>query len=135
MSSLRNSIVAAVAFLWSIGSQADGDAQRGKELYEEFACYSCHGYNAGGRVPLVASESGVLSRANVFLTYLRLRDDENPVNPKNTMPNYSSETLSNAQALDLYAYITSIREDLPELEEIPLMQELIDDAKRRANLE
>lgn len=121
--------------LSSIGALADGDAERGKELYYEFACYSCHGYNAGGPVPLVAGESGVLSRADVFVTYLRLRTDQNPANPSRTMPNYSSETLSDAQAMDLYTYITSIREDLPTLEEVPLMQELIDDAKRRANIE
>lgn len=120
---------------FSVGAYADGDVERGEALYRDFACYSCHGYSAAGRVPLAPSSSGILSRADVFITYLRLRADENPINPKNTMPNYSRETLSDAQAADLYAYITSLAEDVPELEDIPLMEELIDDAKRRANVE
>ena len=135
MSPLLRSAFGALGLAFSVGAYADGDVERGEALYRDFACYSCHGYSAAGRVPLAPSTSGVLSRADVFTTYLRLRADENPINPKNTMPNYSRETMSDAQAADLYAYITSLPEDVPELEDIPLMKELIDDAKRRANVE
>lgn len=135
MRALLGMALGAAGLLASHGVHADGNAERGETLYRDFACYSCHGYKAAGRVPLSSSTSGVLSRADVFQTYLRLRADENPINPKNTMPNYSRETLSDAQVADLYAYITSLPEDVPELEEIPLMQELIEDAKRRANVE
>ena len=99
-----------------------GDVEKGEQLYYDFACYSCHGYNATMRVPLVGDASGIMSNEQVFLTYLRLRADQNPVNPKNAMPNYAASTLSDEQALDIYAYIQSVKDESPEIEDNPVMQ-------------
>ena len=106
-----------------------GDVEKGEQLYYNFACYSCHGYNATMRVPLVGDASGIMSSEQVFLTYLRLRADQNPVNPKNAMPNYAASTLSDEQALDIYAYIKSVKDDPPEVEDNPVMQQILDAAK------
>jgi mono/diheme cytochrome c family protein len=108
-----------------------GDAQQGAELYYDFACYSCHGYNATMRVPLVGDASGIMSSEAVFLNYLRLRAEQNPTNPKNSMPNYSADTLSDDQARDIYAYIFSLVDDPPEVADNPIMQEMLEAAKVR----
>lgn len=112
-----------------------GDAEKGKQLYYNFACYTCHGYNATMRVPLVGDASGIMSSEQLFLTYLRLRADQNPVNPKNAMPNYSANTLSDEQALDIFAYIKSLKDDQPALADNPVMQEILDGAKNRGEIE
>lgn len=115
--------------------QASGDVEHGAQLYYDFGCYSCHGYNATGRTPLSRETSGILSSEELFLTYLRLRADQNPVNPKNSMPNYDTRTLSDEQALHIYAYIVSLRDDAPEIDEIPALQGIIDAAKRRTDVD
>ncbi len=108
-----------------------GDTEKGEQLYYHFACYSCHGYNATMRVPLVGDASGIMSSEQVFLTYLRLRADQNPTNPKYAMPNYAASTLSDEQALDIYAYIKSLKDESPEVEDNPVMQEILEAAKAR----
>lgn len=118
-----------------IAQGASGDAESGKQLYYDFACYSCHGYNATMRVPLIGDKSGIMSDEQLFLNYLRLRADQNPVNPKNTMPNYAADTLSDEQALDIYAYISSLEDDSPALEEIAVFTEILESAKQRSGNE
>ena len=108
-----------------------GDVEEGGRLYYNFACYSCHGYNATMRVPLVGDASGIMNSEQLFLTYLRLRADQNPVNPKNSMPNYAASTLSDEQALDIYAYLRSLNDVPPELADNPVMQDMLDAAKAR----
>lgn len=112
-----------------------GDAEKGEKLYYNFACYSCHGYNATMRVPLVGDASGIMSSEQLFLSYLRLRADQNPVNPKNSMPNYSANTLSDDQALQIYAYIKSLRDDSPEIEDIPVFVEILESATEKSGNE
>ena len=110
-------------------------AETGKALYLDYACYSCHGYNGTGRTPLDATTSGILSSETLFLRYLRLRADQNPVNPKNTMPNYSANTLSDDQARDIYAYLVSLRDEPPALEDIAVMQQIIESAERSSDVD
>ncbi|MDX1404834.1 MAG: cytochrome c [Woeseiaceae bacterium] len=119
----------------TLAQGASGDAKNGKDLYYDFACHACHGYNATMRVPLVGDASGIMSDEQLFLSYLRLRADQNPVNPKNSMPNYAAATLSDEQALDIYAYIRSLEDDAPELEEIPVFVEILETARQRSGNE
>ena len=109
-----------------------GNVENGEQLYYNFACYSCHGYNATMRVPLVGDASGIISSEQVFLTFLRLRANQNPTNPRNAMPNYAASTLSDEQALDIYAYIKSLKDESPEVEDNPVMQEMLDAARARS---
>lgn len=110
---------------------AAGNAETGAQLYYDFACYSCHGYGGTGRTPLSKETSGILSSEALFLTFLRLRADQNPVNPNNSMPNYDVNTLSDGQAQDIYAYLVSLDDDPPAVAEIPAMQDLLEAAKAR----
>lgn len=111
--------------------QPSGDRERGLELYLEFACYSCHGYNGTGRTPLSRETSGILGSEALFVSYLRLRADQNPINPRNTMPNYDAATLSDQQAIDIYAYLLSLSDDPPEIEEVPALMDVLESAERR----
>ncbi len=130
MKSLR--ILFVIVLLQNAHAQdVNGDAEEGKQLYYNFACYSCHGYNATMRVPLIGNASGIMNSEQVFLTYLRLRADQNPVNPKNAMPNYAASTLSDEQALDIYAYVKSLKDDPRNIKDNPVMQEILDAAKAR----
>ena len=115
--------------------ETDGDVERGAQLYYDFACYSCHGYNATGRTPLSRETSGILSDESLFIRYLRLRADQNPVNPKNSMPNYDVRTLSDDKASDIYAYIVSLQDDPPEIDDVPVLRQIIDDAERRNDID
>ena len=65
-----------------------GDATKGEKLYYDYGCYGCHGFNGIGRKNLANDVSGIMFREDVFLTYLRAREDLNPLFPTQNMPNY-----------------------------------------------
>lgn len=115
--------------------ETTGNATTGESLFLQFACYSCHGYNGTGRRPLSVATSGILGNESVFLRYLRLRGDENPVNPKNSMPNYARESLSDAQARDIFAYLQTLTDNPPALEDVAVMQDILQDAERRVDID
>lgn len=122
------SIVAGLLVAFCCAAAADqptGNAQRGEAVFNEYACYSCHGYHGVGRTPLDPESSGILSSEDLFIRYLRLRADQNPVNPNNSMPNYSVESLSNDKARDVYAYLVSLEHDPPAVDDIPEYMELL----------
>ena len=130
MNSIR--LIFVLGLLQPVHAQeVNGDAEKGEQLYYNFACYGCHGYNATMRVPLDGDASGSMSSEALFLNYLRLRAEQNPINPRNTMPNYAAGTLSDEQARDIYAYIRSIDDDPPEVADNPIMQEVLNAAKVR----
>jgi len=90
-----------------------GSAERGKKLFVDLACYSCHGTHAqgGGRgaeppIPLGYPWAG-------FLGVLR--------KPRQDMPAYEEKLVSNKEAADLYAYFTAIR-PAPAAKDLPLLR-------------
>ena len=103
----------------------------GASVYYEHGCYSCHGYNGTGRTPLANNVSGVMINETVFIAFLRQRAELNPMLPANSMPNFAVETLSDQQAKDVYAYIMTLTDDPPEIEEIPTFIKILDAAKAR----
>jgi len=130
----------SVVFLLALAASsallaADADVERGKTLYEDYGCYACHGYNGTGRMPLSGATSGILADEALFIRYLRLRAEQNPINPKNTMPNYSVATLSDESASAIYSYLVSLDDTPPALDEIPPFVELLEDAKEDPELE
>ena len=107
-----------------------GDAEAGKQLYYDHACYACHGYTGetGHQMKLVGS--GFLLNEQTFIIYLRLRTEQNPILPSETMPNYPQSSLSDEEAKDLYAYVRTFRDNAPPLEEIPTLNAIIESASR-----
>ncbi len=119
------SLDAQVAF-----GPVSGDAQKGAQLYYDHGCYGCHGYSGIGKKNLANDVSGIMFSEDVFLAYLRARADQNPVFPNSGMPNYSVNSLSDDSAKDIYAYIRTFKDDPPEMEDIPALKAILDDAKQ-----
>ncbi len=119
------SLDAQVAF-----GPVSGDAQKGAQLYYDHGCYGCHGYSGIGKKNLANDVSGIMFSEDVFLAYLRGRADQNPVFPNSGMPNYSANSLSDDSAKDIYAYIRTFKDDPPEMEDIPALKAILDDAKQ-----
>ena len=120
----------ATALAQSAFGPISGDAGKGKQLYYDYGCYGCHGFNGIGRQNLANDVSGVMFNEEVFLTYLRARADQNPLFPTQTMPNYAKESLSDEDALDIYAYIRTFRDDPPEVEDIPALKAILEAAEQ-----
>lgn len=109
--------------------QGTGDAERGKQAYYDYACYGCHGYQGIGRRNIANRASGVLVTEDVFLIYLRARGEQNPEFSTQTMPHYPASSLSDEDARDIYAYILTFVDEPPAVEDIPALQDIVDDAQ------
>jgi mono/diheme cytochrome c family protein len=129
----------------TLTSPVTGSAVTGKRLYYDHACYSCHGFNGetGARPFVTPQHAGVragdpavpnwpanLATERSFIAYLRGRASVSPVQPSTAMPNYPVESLSDAQAKDIYAYIRSFKSAPPPIEKIPVMGQILAAAKR-----
>ena len=112
-------------------AQQEGEStiDRGKAIYYDHACYSCHGFNGTGRVPLANGVSAIAGNEQAFMVYLRARAELNPILPSTEMPNYDAQSLNDSQVKDLFAYISSLKEKLPDINDDPLMQQLLDSRK------
>lgn len=116
------------------------DEERGRSLYHEHGCYSCHGHGGKGTFaaaqtnllpkppPLVVGVAPFLMSEDVFRVYLRLRGGEQPAEPVVRMPHYPESALSDEAIADLYAYIGTFKDDSPPLDAIPVMQAILESA-------
>ncbi len=109
------SLIAALAFVTCAAAQdkaPSGSPERGKKLFVDLNCYSCHGTHAqgGGRnseppIPLGYPWAG-------FLQQLR--------KPRLDMPPYEEKLVSAQEAADLFAYFSALKpapaaKDIPQL--------------------
>ena len=92
-------------------AEPGGDAARGQALYESTGCYECHGYvgQGGAAGPAIAPPMAF----EPFVFQLR--------QPRLVMIPYSETVLSDAQAADIYAFLTSLPPPA-DPESIPLLQ-------------
>jgi len=115
----------------TLTSPVTGNAVTGKKLYYDHACYSCHGFNGEtGARPFVPNWPANLATERSFTAFLRGRANVAPVQPSTSMPNYPVESVSDAQAKDIYAYIRSFKSAPPPVEKIPVMSQILAAAKR-----
>jgi mono/diheme cytochrome c family protein len=115
----------------SLTSPVTGNAVTGKKLYYDHACYSCHGFNGEtGARPFVPNWPANLATERSFMAFLRGRANVAPVQPSTSMPNYPVESVSDAQAKDIYAYIRSFKSAQPPVEKIPVMNQILAAAKK-----
>lgn len=110
-----------------------GNAEAGAQLFFQHGCYQCHGYSGYGRQSLHNPDSGALKTEDAFIFYLRQRADIAPVRNSAAMPNYSVNTLSDAAARNLYAYILSMPADNPDVEDVPAFQSILESANQPYN--
>ena len=95
-------------------SAMPGDSGRGKQLFTKDGCYQCHGYvgQGGANGPRLAP---MKLQQDGFLGQLR--------HPSFEMPPYEMVLLSDADALDIYAYLRSIPAS-PDAKTIPILRDL-----------
>jgi len=111
-------------------SPVTGDASRGRDLYYQYACYSCHGYTGEtGARAFVPNWPATLATEEIFIRFLRGRATISPDLPSTSMPSYAERTLSDAQAKDIYAFIRTFRSHAPPLEDIDVLQGILDEAQ------
>lgn len=114
-----------------IAAQGSGDAARGKTLFYEHGCYGCHGFNGEtGIRDLVGTGSPIVANEELFVTFLRLRADQAPMLPSTRMPNYPASSLSDADARDIFAYVSRFQLNAPDAENIPAFQAILESAAR-----
>ena len=113
---MKRLAIAAVLLLWTGAALAQdapkGSSERGKKLFVDLNCYSCHGTQGqgGGRnaeppIPLGYPFAG-------FVNQMR--------KPRLDMPAYEEKLVSTQEIADLYAYFSSIKaapaaKDIPQL--------------------
>lgn len=112
-------------------SPVTGNAIAGKELYFNYSCYSCHGFNGETGARAFVGNWGNLQTEAGFIAYLRLRGDRVPgTTPSTGMPNFPASTLSDQQAKDIYAYIRTFKSNSPEVKDIPTLNAIANAASR-----
>ena len=108
--------------------QHDGVAARGRRVYFRNGCYGCHGFNGETGVRRLVG-SPILGKPDIFIAYLRARSDVKPLLPSTTMPSFPARALSDADALDLYAYIRSFVLHAPDPQGIAAFQKILESAQ------
>jgi mono/diheme cytochrome c family protein len=115
----------------ALTSPVTGSAIKGKQLYYDHACYSCHGFNGEtGARAFVPDWPANLATERSFIAFLRGRANVAPVQPSTSMPNYPAQSLNDAQAKDVYAYIRSFTSRQPPLDKIPVMTQILEGAQK-----
>ena len=112
-------------------SPVTGNAVTGKKLYYDHACYSCHGFNGEtGARAFVPNWPANLATERSFTAFLRGRANVAPVQPSTSMPNYPVESMSDAQARDIYAYIRTFKSNAPPADKIPTLNAILSAAQK-----
>ena len=106
-------IAIALLFAAILADAQSPDAKHGKELFQNFGCYSCHSFDghggAGARlVPMPLNQTA-------FIAFVR---------NAGRMPSYSSKVLPDEKLADIYAFIKTLPAS-PDAKSIPLIQQLL----------
>ncbi len=107
--------IAAGAALAALADAPKGDAAHGKAVFMKNMCYTCHG-TAGqggdrGSGPRIAYD---VWPWEAFSQEVR--------RPRESMPRYTKEQVSDQELADIYAYVSSFRKG-PKASGIPLLKE------------
>ena len=98
---MRKIIAIAVSLLAGIlfAQTPTGNAENGKRLFDQFACYNCHGRLGQGSVAGPRIGPRPLAAA-ALIAYLR--------KPSGQMPPFTDKVISDAQLTDIRAYLASV---------------------------
>ena len=101
-------------------ASAQGNANAGKEIWNKYTCYGCHGFSGqnGPGLRLVPMRMTVEN----FTKLVR-----GPGQP-NRMPPYSEKVLSDAQLTDVWAYLKTLP-DAPQAKDIKVLQDIKSELK------
>jgi mono/diheme cytochrome c family protein len=100
-----------------------GDATKGKANFERVGCYQCHGHQGqGGREgPRIADPVRLAWPA--LQAWVRTTSGD--------MPPYTPKVLSDAELIDIYAYLQSVPK-APDFKSVPLLSQQITAANTQA---
>ena len=102
-----------ILFLWAAAIAAAQNANNGKQLFEKYGCYACHGYlGQGGSAGARLAPRTIAAAA--LIAYVR--------KPAGSMPPYTAKVITDAELNDIRAYLASIPAP-PPLKEIPLLNQ------------
>ena len=105
-------VLCSFALVSAAWARPPGNAANGKRLFLRDGCYACHGtQGAGGGIagPRLAPDPLPFEAVLMQLRH-----------PANRMPLYTAKVLSNGEAADIYAYLSSIPSGRPA-GQIPLL--------------
>lgn len=95
----------------SQAAEPDSSSMAGRDLFLNFQCWQCHGYQAqGGAAPRLANKS---YSYEAFVRFVR---------HPSVMPAYPPNALSDEKLRRIYDFVTSIPEP-PALDSIPALRE------------
>jgi mono/diheme cytochrome c family protein len=104
-----------VLLLVAQGAWAQGSPERGKKLYQDQWCHSCHGtVGQGGDRGAGPKLAPNPFPYEAFAHQVR--------RPRSSMPRYAPEFLSEAELADIYAYVGSIKAG-PAAKDIPALRD------------
>lgn len=117
---MKTAYIVAIAAVFStalLAQQSDlkGDSAKGKQYFNSYTCYGCHGFsaqNGPGRNrlnPMKMSQGG-------FIGLVRKPTI-------NQMPSYSAKVITDQQLADIWAYLKTLP-DAPAAKDIPLLQQI-----------
>jgi mono/diheme cytochrome c family protein len=108
-------MVAVLAALAAPAQAPAGDVARGKSLYMKNLCYTCHGTGGQGG----ERGSGPRIAPNPFPWEAFVQATRRP---REVMPRYDAEFLSDEELGDIYAYLVSIKPG-PKAADISLLRD------------
>ena len=108
-------VLAATASLTAAAQAPAGDATKGKSLFMKNLCYTCHGTAGQGG----DRGAGPRIAPNPFPWEAFVQSTRRP---RESMPRYAVEFLSDEELADIYAYLVSIKPGA-KASEITLLQE------------
>ena len=101
----------ALTVMPMLAAQDSGDAAVGRQLFNDFQCWQCHGYEGqGGAAPRIAP------------TLYPFEAFEQLVRHTNIMPAYSPNVLSDDQLRQIYEFVRT-RPEPPAVEDIPALRD------------
>jgi mono/diheme cytochrome c family protein len=109
------SMLAALAAGPSLADAPKGDAARGQALYMKNLCYTCHGTAGQGG----DRGSGPRIAPNVWPWEGFAQQTRRP---RESMPRYPVEQISDQELADVYAYLVSVKPGA-KASEIPLLKD------------
>lgn len=97
-------VAGALALIPDANTQARGDAQNGKKVFEKLGCFRCHG-SAGEGMSQTGKQAG---SPKIAATKLSLRDFLQSVRkPRGQMPPFLATQVSDEDLSDVYAFLES----------------------------
>lgn len=104
--------VSAVFVLHAQSGTPAGNAQKGRQLFQSYGCYQCHGREAQGGAgtgPRLAPKPIPFTQLSKYVRH-----------PTGQMPPYTERVVSNEDLADIYAFL-SAQPTPPAAKNIPLL--------------